>query len=97
LIGTGATIAVGLGEVAGLGLVEVLGLGLGEVVELGLGEVLGLATGGKVVSAALAVLSGAVKVTKIVATKPKATAVASRAMMMGGLGGEAISNEYLIC
>jgi hypothetical protein len=50
-----------------------------------------------VVSAALAVLSGAVKVTKIVATKPKATAVASRAMMMGGLGGEAISNEYLIC
>jgi hypothetical protein len=89
LIGTGATIAVGLGEVVGLGLGEVLGLGLGEVV--------GLATGGKVVSAALAVLSGAVKVTKIVATKPKATAVASRAMMMGGLGGEAISNEYLIC
>ena len=87
MIGTGATTAVGLGEAVGLGLGE--GVGLSEVV--------GLAIGGKVVSAALAVLSGAVKVTKIVATKPKATAVASRAMMMRGLGGEAISNEYLIC
>ena len=89
MIGTGVTTAVGLGEA--------VGLGLGEAVGLGLGEVVGLAIGGKVVSAALAVLSGAVKVTKIVATKPKATAVASRAMMMRGLGGEAISNEYLIC
>ena len=87
MIGAGATVGLTLGEV----------LGLGEAVGTGLGEVVVLATGGKVVSAALAVLSGAVKVTKIVATKPKATAVASRAMMMGGLGGEAISNEYLIC
>jgi hypothetical protein len=35
-------------------------------------------------------------VTKIVATKPKATAVASRPMMMRGLGGEVIPTEYLI-
>ncbi len=86
---------MGTAGTAVLGLGEAVVLGLGEAVVLG--EVVGLATGGKVVSAALAVLSGAVKVTKIVATKPKATAVASRAMMMRGLGGEAISNEYLIC
>ena len=92
-MGTAGTAVLGLGEAVVLGLGDVVGLGEG----IGLGEVVGLATGGKVVSAALAVLSGAVKVTKIVATKPKATAVASRAMMMRGLGGEAISNEYLIC